>query len=87
MSFERCPECNGCGLIKKTPFKCQHCNSLTILNRMYCENINKSCYDECLRCRGVGLDKYKIMNNIIECKQLLKKKPIKQHNLHIYGQK
>ena len=57
--YERCPDCNGSGLVKIEPFVCIQCKQLGILSCMYCENIDKSKIGECPRCRGCGRDKYK----------------------------
>ena len=57
-NYERCYLCKGSGIIKIEPVECIHCNQLTIKCCMYCENVNKSCYGECLECKGEGRVKY-----------------------------
>lgn len=49
-----CNACNGHGLVKIKPYVCVNCKTMNILSCMYCENINKSPWDECQKCLGAG---------------------------------
>lgn len=66
--LRQCHHCKGSGLIKIKPYVCKNCHNLNILNCMYCENIDKSCFGECISCRGTGREKYKKITNNNICR-------------------
>jgi len=49
-----CQICKGSGLMKVIPFTCKRCENMPYENCMYCQNVNKSNYDECIHCLGRG---------------------------------
>jgi DnaJ-class molecular chaperone len=52
---ERCTNCKGIGLVKKTKeIKCVGCSNNNLKCCYLCENVIKSLYEECSKCFGRG---------------------------------